>query len=55
MCTQIISYEEGIRRLSVREINVLDVVEIGLTNKEIADELNLSIRTNSVLNVSGVQ
>lgn len=45
MSSQIISYEEGVRRLSVREINVLDVVEIGLTNKEIAEELNLSIRT----------
>jgi len=40
-----ISYEEALRILSVAEVKVLDLVEQGYTNKEIAEKLGNSPRT----------
>jgi DNA-binding CsgD family transcriptional regulator len=40
-----ISYEEGLKLLSVAEANVLDLVEQGYTSKEIAEKLGNSPRT----------
>lgn len=40
-----IHYQEALKILSPREIEVLDFVEKGMTNHEIAEEMNLSIRT----------
>ncbi len=39
------SYEYALKILTPREIEVLDFIERGYLNKEIAKELNISIRT----------
>ena len=36
---------EGSKELSTREIDVLQLVAKGITNKEIADKLNISLNT----------
>lgn len=40
-----LTYTQGLKRLYPREIEVLDLVERGLINKEIADHLGLSVHT----------
>lgn len=43
--TGFISYEYALKILTPREIEVLDLIEKGYLNKEIAEEMNISIRT----------
>ena len=40
-----LSYVQALKILSPREVEVLEFVERGYTNKEIADELYLSVRS----------
>ena len=39
------TYQDALKKLTPREIEVLDLVERGFTNKEIALEMSLSIHT----------
>lgn len=43
--TSYISYEFALKILTPREIEILDLIERGYLNKEIAGEMNISIRT----------
>lgn len=39
------AYISALKKLTVAEVKILEKVEWGYTNKEIAEELNISIRT----------